>query len=97
MTTSLTDGQAAVLVAFQEFGPQHDEALAAFIHHHSDVSMSSSGIRTRRAELTRFDPPLVQAVGTRRMKSGRNAAVHGLTPDGRRIAAMLNPAPLLAA
>lgn len=95
MTNSLTHGQQAVLRTFHEFGPQHDEALASFVHHHSTTSMSSSGVRTRRAELTRMDPPLVQAVGTRKMKSGRHAAVHALTTVGQAEAMFLD-APSIA-
>lgn len=81
MTNSLTEGQKAVLRAFYDFGPLHDAALASFVHHHSDVNMASSGIRTRRAELVRKG--LLHATGTRRLKSGRVAAVHSLTRLGQ--------------
>lgn len=88
MTNSLTAGQTQVLSAFFEHGPMHDAELATFVHHRSPLNMSSSGIRTRRAELTRMNPPLVQASGIeRRMKSGRNAAVHSLTTEGYLLAA----------
>lgn len=71
------------MLAFAEFGQMTDVALAVYVHHVAEVSMSSSGIRTRRAELTRTEPPLLEVVGTHRMKSGRRAAVHNLTPEGR--------------
>lgn len=93
----LTPGQIEVLRAFLEHGPMHDAELATFVHHRSPLNMSSSGIRTRRAELTRTDPPLVQASGIeRRMKSGRNAAVHSLTVEGYQIAADLESAAVVA-
>ena len=78
----LTQGQAAVLSAFYEFGSMTDVALAVYVHHMSEVSMSSSGVRTRRAELVRHNPPLLQVIGTKVLKSGRKAAIHALTEDG---------------
>jgi hypothetical protein len=89
MQHSLTAGQAEVLKAFLDHGPMHDAELATFVHHHSPLTMSSSGIRTRRAELARLDPPLLQAVGVRPMKSGRHSAVHGLTAAGKTAAESL--------
>lgn len=90
MANSLTDGQTAVLRAFHDFGrPMDDLALTVYVHHIEDDPMSSSGIRTRRAELSRRTdtrPPFLHVVGTKVLKSGRNAAIHDLTPAGRRAA-----------
>jgi hypothetical protein len=66
-----------------------DQALTVYVHHIEDDGQSSSGIRSRRAELCRRDgnrPPLLQVVGTKKLKSGRRAAVHGLTKTGKRVA-----------
>lgn len=82
----LTPGQAEVLKAFLDHGPMHDAELATFVHHHSALTMSSSGIRSRRSELSKMVPPLLQPVGVRTMKSGRNSAIHGLTLDGYAVA-----------
>lgn len=95
MQHSLTPGQTSVLQAFYEFGPMTDLALAVYVHHVADSPMSSSGIRTRRAELVRMadengnETPLLFAVGTKRLKSGRRAVIHDLTPDGRSTAVAL--------
>lgn len=90
MKNSLTDGQKAVLRAFHEFGrPLDDLALSVYVHHIEDDPMSSSGIRSRRAELSRpteARKAYVQLVGTKRLKSGRRAAVHGLTKAGQKAA-----------
>lgn len=88
----LTDGQTAVLRAFFEFGPMTDVALSVYVHHVNEVPMSSSGIRSRRAELSRAGasrPAFLHVIGTKRLKSGRNAAVHALTEAGQRAAAIL--------
>ena len=87
MTNTLTDGQKAVLSAFHGFGPMDDVALTVYVHHISDVPMSSSGIRTRRSELLRKG--LLEVTGAKRLKSGRFAHVHGLTPAGKRLARAL--------
>jgi hypothetical protein len=77
-----------------------DTALTVYVHHVAEQSMSSSGIRTRRAELTRTTPPLLQAVDTKRLKSGRRAAIHALTPTGQILASQslsgdsIGPAPV---
>lgn len=88
----LTEGQTAVLRAFHEFGPMTDVALSVYVHHVSETSMSSSGIRSRRAELTRPTAQrgsLLHVVGTKKLKSGRRAAVHALTNEGYRSAETL--------
>lgn len=59
-----------------------DIALETYVHHIADVPMSSSGIRTRRAELA--DKGLLKITGTKKLKSGRRAAVYGLTYNGAR-------------
>lgn len=83
----LTDGQRAVLRAFHEFGkPMDDLALAVYVHHIEDDPMSSSSVRSRRAELSRGPSPLLQVVDTKRLRSGRQAAVHGLTTEGKLVA-----------
>jgi hypothetical protein len=89
--TSLTDGQLAVLKAFHDFEPMTDEVLAVWIHHFADLQMSSSGVRTRRAELSRPGKgrgPLIHTVGVKKTRS-RHAAVHDLTPEGKRLAKRL--------
>ncbi len=87
----LTVGQTAVLRAFYEFGPMTDVALSVYVHHVSEVAMSSSGIRSRRAELVRSS--LLHAVGTKKLKSGRRAAVHSLTSEGRELAELIFDSP----
>lgn len=92
MSNSLTEGQTAVLRAFHEFGPMTDVALSVYVHHVAEASMSSSGIRSRRAELTRTTAQrsaLLHAVGTKKLKSGRRAAVHAPTDEGYRAAEAL--------
>jgi hypothetical protein len=96
MSNSLTDGQKAVLKAFHEFNrPMDDQALTVYVHHIADTPMSSSGIRSRRAELTRTTPlPLVKVTGIKTLASGRKAAVHGLTTAGKAKAkALFDPKP----
>ena len=79
--SNLTTGQSAVLKAFADFGPMTDVALATYVHHVADVDMSSSGIRTRRAELVRKG--YLVATGVKTAKSGRAQAIHGLTKAGK--------------
>lgn len=78
---NLTKGQLVVLRAFKSFGPMDDVALTVYVHHIADSAMSSSGIRSRRAELARKG--YIAITGTKRVKSGRRAAVHGITPFGK--------------
>lgn len=77
----LTTGQLEVLKAFDTLGKVDDGALAAYVHHMSRASMSSSGVRSRRAELVRKGA--LKITGTHRLKSGRRAAIHGLSISGR--------------
>lgn len=107
MTPSLTDGQRAVLRAFHEFGrPMDDITLSVLVHHVADRPYSSSGIRSRRAELCRIigndgvtnyasTQPLVEAVGRKRLRSRRYAKVFALTAEGERVAkALFSPTAL---
>jgi hypothetical protein len=87
VSDALSAGQITVLRAFHEFGPMDDTALAVYVHHVAEQPMSSSGIRTRRAELVRKG--LLAVVRTKRVKSGRRAAIHGLTWDGRAVTEVL--------
>lgn len=75
----LTDGQITVLEAFRTVGSMEDVVAAAYVHHIAD--MSSSGVRSRRAELV--SKGALEVVGTKVMRSGRKAAVHGITKAGR--------------
>jgi hypothetical protein len=87
-TVSLTDGQLAVLKAFHDFEPMTDEVLAVWIHHFEGKPMSSSGVRTRRAELSRPSDDrgaLVHVVGEKKTRT-RRALVHHLTPEGAKLA-----------
>ena len=89
----LTQGQRVVLRAFYEFGPMDDTALSIYVHHIADEPMSSSGIRSRRAELARLTDEagngLLRIVRTKKLKSGRRAAVHALTDAGYLLASEL--------
>lgn len=78
----LSPGQRTVLTAFQSFDQMDDVILTVYVHHIADSPMSSSGIRTRRAELVRKG--CLRVVGTKTLKSGRPAAVFGITAKGRR-------------
>lgn len=85
---SLTPGQQSVLHAFFTYGiPLDDTTLTTYVHHKEPLNQSSSGIRSRRAELARKG--LIQAVDTRVLKSGRHAVVHALTPSGKVLASQL--------
>jgi hypothetical protein len=75
----LTSSQVAVLKGFKDVGPMEDQVLAALLHHRT--SMSSSSVRSRRAELVRKGA--LNVVSTTKLRSGRAAAVHALTKDGR--------------
>lgn len=78
----LTKAQTIVLRAFRQVGDVDDSILADRVHHLADVA--SSGVRTRRHEL--YNMGLVRVVGTKKLRSGRTAAVYGLTYNGRRSA-----------
>jgi len=78
---SLTKGQRTVLAAFKSFGAMDDLALTVYVHHVAESPMSSSGIRSRRAELVRKG--LLTVTGVKTLKSGRAAAIHGITLQGK--------------
>lgn len=78
---ALTTNQKVVLKALRDFGKADDVTLAIYVHQLGDVDMSSSGVRTRRSELVRKG--LVEVVGVRRMRSGRNAAIYAVNKTGR--------------
>jgi hypothetical protein len=70
----VTDGQAAVYGVLKTFGPMPDHALVPLAQHAANVHLSSSGIRSRRAEL--YANGLVADTGrTIKTGSGRNAHV----------------------
>lgn len=69
----MTAAQETVLAVLKQHGPLPDHALVPLVQHVAQVRMSSSGIRSRRAELT--DKGLVTEVDTVRMPSGRRASV----------------------
>lgn len=71
---TLTDNQAAVYGVLEEYGPLADHALVPLAQHQLQVHQSSSGIRSRRAELADMD--LIYQVGKTKTGSGRSAAVY---------------------
>lgn len=73
--TKLTPAQAEVYSVFSEFGvPLPDHALVPLAQHAMRSRQSSSGIRSRRAELVRKG--LLTAVDETRTGSGRKAVVY---------------------
>lgn len=74
-TPKLTTAQSEVLNVFQTYGvPLPDHALVPLAQHAVRVHQSSSGIRTRRRELT--DLGLLKRSGTTKTGSGRAAGVY---------------------
>lgn len=69
----MTPNQQAVYDALEQFGPVPDHALVPLVQHVAQVHQSSSGIRSRRAELAARE--IVAQVDTIKMPSGRYAAV----------------------
>lgn len=69
----MTPNQQAVYDVLQERGPLPDHALVPLAQHVAQVHQSSSGIRSRRAELARAGQ--VVEVGQIKMPSGRSASV----------------------
>jgi len=69
----MTASQQAVLNAVKQYGPITDAALVPLMQHLDQAKMSSSGIRSRRAELV--EKGLVTACDTIKMPSGRLANV----------------------
>jgi hypothetical protein len=77
----LTTNQSVVLRALKDYGAADDVTLSVYVHQMGMSDMSSSGVRSRRAELVRKG--LVEIVGVRKMRSGKSAAIHALTAAGR--------------
>lgn len=73
--TRVTEGQAEVYEVLRTYGPVADHALVPLAQHQMSVRQSSSGIRTRRKELTDLGlvKPLPTVVKT---GSGRAAKVY---------------------
>lgn len=69
----MTPNQASVYKALSEYGPLPDHALVPMVQHVAQVHQSSSGIRSRRAELVAGGA--VREVDTIKMPSGRLASV----------------------
>lgn len=69
----LTNRQSAVYEVLRQYGPIADHALVPLAQHQMQVHQSSSGIRSRRKELS--DLRLVKKVDTTKTGSGRKAAV----------------------
>jgi hypothetical protein len=74
----LRASQRAVLRAFTIYGPMTDEELVLRYSDHASVRQSSSGLRTRRAELV-AGGHLYDTGQKRKMRSGRSAIVWGPT------------------
>lgn len=72
---TVTPSQAAVYEVLATYGPLPDHALVPLAQHLTQVHQSSSGIRSRRAELE--DKRLVQFTGKYvNTPSGRKAAIY---------------------
>lgn len=69
----MTPNQQAVYDALEQFGPVPDHALVPLVQHVAQVHQSSSGIRSRRAELAAAGA--VTEVDEIKMPSGRKASV----------------------
>ena len=73
---TLTDGQEAVYNAMKDWRrPIPDHALVPLVQHVAGQRLSSSGIRTRRCELTRKGIVVETGSGVT-MPSGRKAATY---------------------
>ena len=68
----VTDNQAEVYNVLREFGPLPDVALVPLAQHVMNSRQSSSGIRSRRAELE--DAGLVQFTGRKLLLPSHRAA-----------------------
>lgn len=72
----MTTTQETVLAVLKAHGPLPDHALVPIVQHVEQQRMSSSSIRSRRAELAQAG--WVVQVGDVQMPSGRKAAVWDL-------------------
>lgn len=72
---TVTPGQEAVYAVLKQYGPMPDHALVPLVQHAAGSHQSSSGIRTRRAEL--LTKRLVRpTLDTTKTASGRSARVY---------------------
>lgn len=69
----MTTSQETILTVLKQHGPIPDHALVPLVQHVAQARMSSSGIRSRRAELV--EQGVVKQVDEIKMPSGRMAAV----------------------
>jgi hypothetical protein len=69
----MNTAQEHVLDVLDIYGPLADTALVPLAQHMAPIHQSSSGIRTRRSELTRMGK--IKQVGMITLPSGRDAAV----------------------
>ena len=69
----LTKGQKAVYATLKEYGPLADHALVPIMQHQALAFYSSSGIRSRRAELAAKGALVPK--GAVKMPSGRKAII----------------------
>lgn len=74
----MTSSQRAVKEVLKAYGPFCDQVLVPVAQHVARVGLSSSGIRSRRAELAAAGE--IVSVGSVKMPSGRSAVVWGV-PD----------------
>lgn len=72
----MTASQETVLNVLKQHGPLPDHALVPLVQHVAQARMSSSGIRSRRAELV--VQGAVHEVDQIKMPSGRLASVWGV-------------------
>jgi hypothetical protein len=80
----MTKSQKDVFRVLDRYGPLPDHALVPLTQHVANVHQSSSGIRTRRSELSGIGA--VKDTGDRiKMPSGRNAVVWATDPKARKL------------
>lgn len=92
---TLRESQLAVLLCVA-LGPATDEQLVARYNRYRETMLwprqSASGLRSRRAELVRCDPPMVRDSGERQMfASGRKGIVWEIANDDTIPAVSRNP------
>lgn len=71
--TNITDSQRAVYEVLRDYGPLPDVALVPLAQHVMHNPQSSSGIRSRRAELVRKG--FITEIDSIKTASGRKAGV----------------------
>ena len=75
----MTESQKQVYDLIDIYGPINDQALVPLAQHLGQISQSSSGLRSRRAELVRKGH--VVAVDIIKLPSGRSAALWATAPQ----------------